>query len=236
MHDPPILRQHDGITVVRDDLYHGGSKARFLPALFDGFAELVYATPPEGGAQTALAYVASTLGKRVTLFVAARSKPHPRTILAHRLGAKVVEVRPGYLSCVASRARGYCTITGARLLQFGLNTPASIATLASAAQATGLAPDEVWCAAGSGVLARALAMAWPSTKRHVVQVGRALSSRDVSGAQIHVYSLPFSKPARSRPSFSSDPHYDAKAWEICRACRGAGEILFWNVTGPARLS
>lgn len=44
--------EHDGIAVVRDDLFLGGTKARFLPALFDGADEVVYASPAEGGAQT----------------------------------------------------------------------------------------------------------------------------------------------------------------------------------------
>ncbi|MFO1156639.1 MAG: hypothetical protein U1E43_07680 [Rhodospirillales bacterium] len=92
--------------------------------------------------------------------------------------------------------------------------------------------DEVWCAAGSGVLARGLARAWPGARRHAVQIGRALRPADVGGATIHIYPAPFGKPGRTAP-FPADPHYDAKAWEICRARRGRGEVLFWNVTGPA---
>jgi hypothetical protein len=29
--------------------------------------------------------------------------------------------------------------------------------------------------------------------------------------------------------FPADPHYDAKAWELCVAMRGPGRVLFWNV-------
>lgn len=32
----------------------------------------------------------------------------------------------------------------------------------------------------------------------------------------------------------ADPHYDAKAWDVCAAAYGPGRVLFWNVTGPAR--
>ena len=52
----PIVTVHNGIHVVRDDLFLGGTKARFLPVLFDDAEEVVYASPCEGGAQTALAH------------------------------------------------------------------------------------------------------------------------------------------------------------------------------------
>lgn len=50
----PIVQTHAGILVVRDDLHPGGTKARFIGRVFDGVQEAVYASPPEGGAQTAL--------------------------------------------------------------------------------------------------------------------------------------------------------------------------------------
>jgi ketopantoate reductase len=41
-------------------------------------------------------------------------------------------------------------------------------------------------------------------------------------------------PLLGPPPFSSDPHYDAKAWEQCAARRGLGRVLLWNVAGPAQ--
>jgi hypothetical protein len=228
-------RTHDGVTVVRDDLYPGGTKARYLGQLFGGAEELVYASPAEGGAQTALATIAAELGKRATIFVADRAKPHPRALMAKRLGAQVVLVKPGYLNVVQARAATYCERTGARLVPFGVDTPEAIATIAEAARETGLEPAEVWCASGSGVLARGLALAFPKAKRFVVQVGRDLTPDDVAGAEIIVHPLKFGDRCKSQPPFPSDPHYDAKAWEVClaRANKKAGP-LFWNVTGPAQ--
>jgi hypothetical protein len=231
---PLIVREHNGVLVVRDDLYPGGTKARFMPVLFEGADEAVYASPAEGGAQSALATVAKELGKRATIFVAARAKLHPRTLEAARLGAKVVAVRPGYLSVVQARAKDYAKASGARLVPFGVDLAEAITRLAEAALATGLNPDEVWCAAGSGVLARALAKAWPRARRHVVQVGRGLEAKDVANASIHIYPRPFSDVARTVPPFPSDPHYDAKAWETMTARKGPGRVVFWNVAGPAR--
>src|SRR5579884_823880 len=165
----PQVIEHDGILVVRDDLFPGGTKARFLAVLFDGAEEVVYASAAEGGAQTALATVAARLGKRATIFVAKRAQPHPRALMAKRLGAKVMQVSPGYLSTVQARAREYSRQVGARLAPFGVDTPEAIAAIAGAARSIGIEPDEVWCASGSGVLARGLAAAWPKARRHVVQ-------------------------------------------------------------------
>lgn len=229
----PTVIEHDGIHVVRDDLIGGGTKARYIIRLFDDADEVVYATPAEGGAQTALAWAAQETGKRATLFVAKRAKPHPRALMAKALGAKVYQVSPGYLTVVQKRARDYCAATGASLAPFGVDMPEAIEAIAEAARSTGLLPDEVWCASGSGVLARGLAKAWPDARRHVVQVGRELSPKDVAGATIHKHPLAFGQECRSRPPFPSDPHYDAKAWEICKARREAGLVLFWNVTSAA---
>lgn len=224
---------HDGIHVVRDDLYPGGTKARFIAQLFDGVDEVVYATPQEGGAQTALATVAAQLGKRATLFCAARGKPHPRVILGQRLGATYHQVAPGYLNVVQARAEEYAANSGTRLAPFGMDFVGAVDVIADAARATSLEPDEVWCAAGSGVLARGLAKAWPWASRYVVQVGRELAYRDVDNAIIVKQPLPFEKPFRGDVPFPSDPHYDAKAWAECKARHKGGLVLFWNVTGPA---
>lgn len=229
----PTITWHDGVAVVRDDLFPGGTKARFLPKLFERASEVVYASPAEGGAQTALAHCARAAGRRATIFVAKRQTPHPRALMAKALGAKVMQVSPGYLAVVQARARAYCEATGAMLAPFGVDMPEAITAIAAAAQAAEIEPDEVWCASGSGVLARALKAAWPLAQINVVQVGRELSAEDVAGARIFKAPLGFGQSCRAAVPFPSDPHYDAKAWQICQAHRGKGTVLFWNVTGPA---
>ena len=112
----PITEVHGGIIVVRDDLYPGGTKARYLAALFDGADELVYASPAEGGAQFAIATVAAALKKKATIFVAKRAAPHPRSLQVKALGGTVVQVSPGYLSVVKARAKAYAAVSGARLV------------------------------------------------------------------------------------------------------------------------
>lgn len=229
----PIVIEHNGVHVVRDDLFAGGTKARYLRRLFDHADEVVYASPAEGGAQTALAQCAANTGKLATIFVAKRERPHARALMAKQLGAKVVQVTPGYLNVVQARARAYCEATGAFLVPFGADLPESVDAIAEAAIATAIEPDEIWCAAGSGVLARGLAAAWPKARRYAVQVGRALTKDEVASAEIITHRQKFGDASKDATPFPSDRHYDAKAWEICEARRGAGLVLFWNVTGPA---
>lgn len=229
----PIVEEHDGILVVRDDLYPGGTKARFIPQLFDGADEVVYASPAQGGAQYALAYVAHQLGKRATLFVANRKQPHDRQFEAKRLGAKIVLVDPGYLGVVQKRAQQYCEATGARLAPFGMDLPEAIDVISSAAMSLKIEPAEVWCSAGSGTLCRSLIKAWPNARHIAVAVGRDIPPEDVGGAQVIRYPKPFEAHALTVPAFPSDRHYDAKAFEIAKARRSrTGLVVFWNVTGP----
>jgi hypothetical protein len=226
----PIVERHQGIAVVRDDLFAGGTKARFLGVLFNGVEEVVYATPAQGGAQFALAHVARELGKRATLFVAQRGKPHPRALEAKRLGAKVIQVANGYLNVVQARAREYCLATGARLAPFGMDLPEAAEAIVATALASGEDPTDVWCAGGSGVLGRALRRAWPDARVHVVMVGR--NACPVEGADHIVFPRPFEWQA-VQPPFLSDPHYDAKAWAVAASRPRPGRHLFWNVAGPA---
>lgn len=236
----PIVREHEGVAVVRDDLFPGGSKARFLPLLFEGCAELVYASPAEGGAQTAIATVAQQLGKRCSIFVAKRQQPHDRALMAKRLGAQIWQVSPGYLTTVQARARQYAEVNhaaGARLLPFGLAVPGAEAILAAAARSLGLDPRWVWCAAGSGLLARGLRLAWPKATICRVRVGRPLELMPPAGVETFLAPERFGQACKARPPFPSDPHYDAKAWAMMQRQRADPRwregCVFWNVTGPA---
>lgn len=226
----PIVKEHEGVFVVRDDLYHGGTKARVLRHLIRQGGHYVYATPFCGGAQTALAVVAQEKKAKMTLFVADRKKEHWRTTQAEGMGAEIKRIRPGYLNVVQARAKEYVERTGAELFEFGLASKFAVQRISEEAASIDLDPDEVWCASGSGVLARALTLAYPTAAINVVEVGRKLRPSDVSNAKIWKTPLPYNKPHKVSPPFSSDLHYEAKAWEVCKLNKGKGKVLFWNVT------
>ncbi len=229
---PPVTKEHDGILVVRDDLIAGGSKRRFVDRLIVGKSEVVYASPCYGGAQIAIAHAAREIGARATIFVAKRKNPHPRTIEAKNAGARIMQVPYGYLSNVQAKARAYCEMTGAYLLPFGLESPEMIAAIAGGAAGLNLPKlDQVWCVAGSGVLARSLRIGLPDARSfHIVRVGKALSAEAINGAIVHEYPLPFDRDAKIKPPFPSCSNYDAKAWEFIVKYR-KGTVLFWNVMG-----
>ncbi len=227
-----MIEMHDGIEVIRDDLYRGGTKARYLRVLFEQHSEVVYASPVCGGAQIALATVAADMGRKATIFCAARRVRHPRTNQAESLGAEIVEVRPGYLSVTRSKAQRYCEETMAYLAPFGLNIPSAVPSIAKAALAHSPdTPDEVWCAGGSGTLSRGLQQAWPKAEHHVVQVGHELSWMDIGAAIVHKTPYRFEDACKNHPPFPCDHHYEAKAWWICvdRTIPIGRRVVFWNV-------
>jgi len=222
----PRLVEHDGVVVVRDDELPGGTKRRALPALLNlGAAEYVYASPVYGYAQVALAHTAREHGALATIFCAQRKRRHARTLEAAAAGARIVEVPCGYLTVVQARARAHCAATGGVLLPFGLDVPAFVTALAAVARALPMSPAEVSCAAGSGVLTRALQQAWPHARFYAVRVGAEPAA---GGATLYTAPEKFEHDAKEPPPFPSCSNFDAKAWAFVRRYAQPG-ALFWNV-------
>lgn len=222
----PVIVEHDGILVVRDDMIPGGTKRRAIHALFhDNISEYVYASPVYGFAQIALAYAARDYDKHATIFCAKRKAHHALTREAKEAGASIVEVPHGYLNVVKARAREYCQRTGALLLPFGLDDPRFILALADVARALPVIPTEVWTVVGSGVLSRALQLAWPDAIVYGVRIG---AEPDAGHAKVYVAPENYEKNAQEPPPFPSCANYDAKAWRFIRKHASPG-ALFWNV-------
>lgn len=221
--------------MVRDDLIEGGSKIRFLPFLVHGAEEVVFGGPFCGGAPYALSVLGKLTGQRVTLFYAKRAQWHRRQIAAKENGAKIVEVSPGYMTNVQAKARAYAKAAGALFLPLGFDLPAAeepfVAAMRKARAALGGSPGEVWCCAGSGMLARCLSRAFPDSAVHAVAVG--LASRHSAqefgrNVVLHSCPYPFERETRASAPFPSCGNYDRKAWEVAFAMARPG-ALFWNV-------
>lgn len=221
----PVIVEHEGILVVRDDLLPGGTKRRAMHALFDEREEYVYASPVYGYAQVALAYAARDHGKRATIFCAKRREYAPLTQQAIAAGASIHECSPGYLSVVRARAREYCEKTGAVLLPFGLDDQRFITALADVARTLPILPSVVWTIVGSGVLSRALQLAWPDTIFYGVRVG---AEPQVGRAIVLTALEAYEHNALMLPPFPSCSNYDAKAWRFLKQHATSG-TLFWNV-------
>jgi hypothetical protein len=239
---PAIIERYaPDITVVRDDLLsEGGSKLRFLPYLVSGADEIVFGGPFCGGAPLALAVLGRESGQRVTLFYAERAAMHWRQRRAQALGARLMFVRPGYMTNVQAKARAYADKAGALFLPLGFDVPAAEAPFVAAMEAVRRRidmPDEVWCCTGSGMLARCLARAFPDAAVRAVAVGLA-SRNEAQAFPPNVTLLQagyrFEQTTKASCPFPSCGNYDRKAWELAtRLARG--KALFWNVAsdGPA---
>jgi len=213
--------------VVRDDFLVGGTKEAALMQCMPTWKEqeIVFASPRYGYAQIALAVAGKATGKKVTLFIAASKRWHPRSLLAQSLGANIVEVPCGYLCVVQARAREYCERTKAKLLPLGLACEEMEEAITRRAAALNVKPKEVWSVAGSGALQRALQKAWPAAKFFAVQIGKPPHA---GSAKVLKAEEKFEQDAVLPPPFPSCSNYDAKAWALMlkKASRGA---LFWNV-------
>jgi hypothetical protein len=230
---PPVVESYEDVYVVRDDLLSGGTKRRVAHLLFDRCDEVVWQSPAEGMAQVALAYGARETGKSVAVFTAARKNPHPYTLEAIEIGAKVHWVRPGRMTVVTKRARDYAAASpGRRLVPLGLDVPTILWALSTIAaevvDSLSPRPSELWSVAGKGVLSRALQMAAPDLPVHAVRVGRGLRPGEAGRATLYEAPEEFGDPAEILPPFPSSAHYDAKAWRFVREW-AKPRALFWNV-------
>jgi hypothetical protein len=152
------------------------------------------------------------------------------------LGARVFQVVPGHLSVVQARARAYCERSGAQLLPWGGDLPGCIAAIAEAAALVSAvvgALDEVWCAAGSGVLTRGLQLGLRAERFYAVRVGAEVHKP--GRATVLEQPLGFNDEHPGPTPFPSCPNYDRKAWALARR-RARGRALFWNVLGPSPTS
>ena len=233
--DPPVIEEHEGFLVVRDDLIGGGSKMRFADYLISSSPEIeewVYGSSPATGyAQISLAHLCGRYNKKAVIFMADRAeeKRHPYQLQAIEAGADMRWVPNGMLSVTEKRARDYVSDspTSRRLLPIGFDDPSVIASIVRVAQSMDVSPKEVWTVGSSGTLTRGLQLAWPDAEFHCVMVGH---KGDYGRAKTYRCDLKFDKSVKEKdaPPFPSAATYDAKVWEFMRkyASRGA---LFWNV-------
>ncbi len=236
----PIVEAHEGVHVVREDVFVGGTKRRFVDAYIEreaakGAREFVYATTVYGGAQIALAHACRAVGVAATVFGAKRNELHPRTLEAQNAGATIHEVPMGFLTNVQAKARAYCERTGAHLMPFGFDSAEARAAIADAATRVRRKFgrfDEAWCAVGSGTLIRSLQEAQLAKSYHGILVGRDHANAGEAEQIRHPLAFGTDAKAVDRPPFPSCSNYDAKAWRYAeQRARGGRRVVFWNVMG-----
>jgi len=229
----PVIEEHEGFMIVRDDLLDGGSKMRFADYLIKSQPEIeewVYGSSPATGyAQISLSYLCRKYGKKSVIFMADRAwdKLHKYQLEAIMAGADMRFVPNGMLSVTEKRARDYVkeSPNTRRLLPIGFDHPSVIASVTRVALQCDIKPNEVWTVGSSGTLTRGLQEAWPDASFHCVTVGH---KGDYGRAKLYECKIPFNKETKVVPPFPSAPTYDAKAWEFMKIHASPG-ALFWNV-------
>jgi hypothetical protein len=234
---PPVIVEHEGIYVVRDDMIDGGSKSRFVQQLIKESpeTEMVYGSSPASGyAQISLAKVCAHYGKKAVLFMAKRNKQnfHPYQLKALQYGAIINMVENGMLTVTEKRARDYVDedTSTRKLFPIGFFDIKVLYSIRDVALSLPIKPTEVWTVGSSGALTRGLQLAWPDAEFNCVSVGHKMGQKELGRAKMYKCEIPFDKSVspEDAPPFPSVPTYDAKAWKFIKQYAKPG-ALFWNV-------
>ena len=228
----PIIKEYDGIKVVRDDLLNGGTKRRAFTIYVKSKPEIdefVYASPRQGYAQLSLAYACRDLGKKCTVTVP-QGERYWLTNKAVEVGANIIEVPMGYLTNIQAKAKKYCLKNGAHLIPFGGDHPIIVEAMTQTALSLDVNPKEVWTVMSSGVLSRGLQAAWPNAKVYGVRIGHNTTRIEQGRAETFKSDYKFHQECKEleRPPFPSSLTYDSKAWSFIQEHASKGS-LFWNV-------
>lgn len=231
-HPAPVVKTHDGIRVVRDDLITG-TKARAGDLLVrkSGAEHIVYCQPRTGLAGVSILDVANHYGIETTLFMPASKKVSHHQACCIERGAHVIFKRIAAMPNLNLYAKNYAEKHGYYFVPLGLRHELATAAIVHTASQID-EPEEVYVATSTGVLSRALQIAWPNAKFNSVCVSRNMKAGELGRAQPIVEPLPFLKNEKPEnlPPFPCIETYDGKVWKFIPKNTNK-DILFWNV-GP----
>ena len=230
----PVVKVYEGVRVVRDDLLVG-SKDRGGDCLISNIKEntLVYVQPRTGLAGVSLLDVAKRHGKKVKLFMPSSKRISHHQACCIEQGAEYEFHRIAAMPNLNAIAKRWADNNDdAYFIPLGLKHELVTAGFVKAASQIE-EPEEVWTVISTGVLHRALQIAWPNATFHCVAVSRNMKKGEIGHDRIISHALPFTTAiTEDLPPFPSVETYDAKAWASVPKNTGRN-ILFWNVgTNP----
>lgn len=236
----PVVMEHDGFNVVREDLMGYGSKCRFGDILVQKAPSdtLVYVQPRYGFAGISLAYLAKKYNKKLVLFSPSQKEISDHQAICVERGAEMKFKRIAAMPVLNAHAKKWAEENGAFFIPLGLRhelvTAAAVKVAYDIAEKHGY-PEEVWHAISTGVLGRSLQIAWPDAQFNAVAVARNIKHGERGRATIWSHPKAFTQdvdPAYA-PPFPSAMNYDAKAWEFM-VKNGNPGAWFWNVGGDPK--
>ena len=182
----PIVTEHSGIRVVRDD-YITGSKVRggdcLISSLPDHIRTIVYVQPRTGLAGVSILDVAKRHGKNVKLFMPSSKRISDHQACCIERGASAEFHRIAAMPNLNLIAQKWASKNkDAYFVPLGLKHEMVTAGIVKSAMAID-PPDEVYVATSTGVLTRALQIAWPNAKFTSVCVSRNMKAGELGTAK-----------------------------------------------------
>ena len=229
--NPSIVETiHDGIRVVRDDLITG-SKQRAADLLMSTIKEdtVAYVQPRTGLAGVCILQAARRYNKKVRLYMPSSKRISHHQACCIEQGAEVSFHRIAAMPNLNKIAAEDAKKNGYYFIPLGLKHKLVTAGFIKIAR-TLVHPTEVYTVISTGVLSRALQIAWPEAKFTAVAVARNMKAGESGRAELISAPEAFTKSIKEEemPPFPSIGTYDAKAWRYIPKNTGKN-ILFWNV-------
>jgi hypothetical protein len=224
----PVVVVHDGVRVVRDDMIVGTkTRAGDLLASKINHETIVYSQPRVGLAGVSLMDVAKYHDKKVVLFMPSCKRISENQACCIERGAIPIFERIAAMPNLNLKAAEWATKNDAFFVPLGLKHELATAGIVHAASKVD-PPDEVYVAISTGVLSRALQIAWPKAKFTCVAVARNLKEGELGRAEVISDPANFHTEERELPPFPTVKTYDAKVWKYIPKNTGRN-ILMWNV-------
>lgn len=227
----PVVMTHDGVRVVRDDLITG-TKVRGGDCLISksNADTIVYVQPRTGLAGVSILDVAKRHNKKVRLFMPSSKRISHHQACCIEQGAEVSFHRIAAMPNLNLIARDWAEKNeGTFFVPLGLKHEMVTAGIVKTASQIP-EPEEVYVAVSTGVLSRALQIAWPNAKFNIVAVSRNLKAGEAGRANIISEPMEFvaAEKDANMPPFPTIATYDGKVWKYIPKNTGR-DILMWNV-------
>ena len=245
---PPLQKYGDRLVYNDGAVAEFGTKQR----AGDAFVQDIIGKAPDvrgfcyvqtiGKAAPALTTLTKKYGKGMVIFCPASKETTDDQRLAIELGAHAVFMRIAamkQLRAVADRwaARNLC-VHAPLGLHATMVTAAIVKTAVALKERDG-EPEEVWTVMGSGVLSRALQIAWPNAKFFGVPVSRNIKDGEKGRAVLHPYPQDFEKGLIKGDEcwlpreLDTIDTYDGKGYVQFNKMAGKNAV-FWNVAGKSK--
>lgn len=244
----PVKINNITINVIRDDLLPGGGGTKqrgMIPYMYKSKStEFIYASPSNGSAQVVIAYSASVVNKKATIFTWKHEQRHPLTERASKYkNSKIIEYKKDLteLTILAEAYKDSVNLKKsknyAEHFKLGFNNINYIVELAEglrraiSPELIKNPPKRIWIAAGSGTIFKILYVVFPNTHINIVQVGKTIWDDMIIKERTTLYKSDeyFYDDAKIQPPFPTTKSYDAKVWKYILKYGEDGDY-FINVT------